>query len=420
MNFVESLRVAMRGLSANKLRSVLTMLGIIIGVAAVIALLSVGEGVSQLITDQLQSAGSNLLVVLPLNINESSGGPGGGGFQEFVEPSLTVSDLDAIRDPINVPDVVLAAGEVNTFTEVSHQKNTVRIQVSGVTPEFQEVRNFRVAEGSFVSDQDLLSRGRVAVLGVSALEKLFEPGEYPIGRTIKIDRIPFQVIGIMEEKGGNAFGSEDEIVFVPLTTAQERLLPRLRNANGEALLSVIYTQVVSEDRMDAATQEIEGILRQRHGIQFRDDDDFSVINQADLIAIFGQITSVITLFLGAIAAISLLVGGIGIMNIMLVSVTERTREIGIRKAVGARRHDILMQFLIEAVVLSLLGGIVGIALGWLGAIAISSLQDDLVAIVSLESILLATGFSIAVGLFFGIYPATRAAGLNPIDALRYE
>ncbi len=197
-------------------------------------------------------------------------------------------------------------------------------------------------------------------------------------------------------------------------------MPDYRNSRGEPLLSVIYTQVIAEERMDAARQQIEEVLRARHNIQFRGEDDFTVINQADLVAIFGQITGVITLFLGAIAAISLLVGGIGIMNIMLVSVTERTREIGIRKAVGARRQDILLQFLIEAMVLSLIGGLIGIGLGWAGAILISSLQDDLTAVVTLQSVLLATGFSLAVGLFFGIYPATRAAGLNPIDALRYE
>jgi putative ABC transport system permease protein len=252
------------------------------------------------------------------------------------------------------------------------------------------------------------------------MERLFEADEYPIGRTIKINNIPFEVIGIMEEKGGGAFGSEDDLIYIPLTTMQERLMPDYRNSRGEPLLSVIYTQVAAEERMDEARQQIEELLRQRHNVQFRGEDDFTVINQADLVAIFGQITGVITLFLGAIAAISLLVGGIGIMNIMLVSVTERTREIGIRKAVGARRKDILLQFLIEAMVLSLIGGLVGIVLGWAGAVLISSLQDDLTAVVTLQSVLLATGFSLAVGLFFGIYPATRAAGLNPIDALRYE
>lgn len=409
----------MRGLSANKLRSALTMLGIIIGVGAVITLLSVGEGVQNLITSQLQSAGTNLLIVLPVNIDDSAGQ--GGQFQtRSFEPSLTLSDLQAVRDPFNVPDVVAAAPEVDTRSTVSYQKNSASLQISGVTPEYETVRNSRADIGAFISQQDVDTRARVVVLGVRAMERLFEPGDYPIGRTIKIDRIPFTVIGVLEEKGGGAFGSEDDIIYAPLSTVQERLAPNLRNSRGEPLLSVVYAQVVSEDRMSEARTQIEDLLRVRHNIQFRDDDDFSVINQADLIAIFGQITGVLTIFLGAIAAISLLVGGIGIMNIMLVSVTERTREIGIRKAVGARRKDILSQFLIEAVVLSLIGGLCGILLGWAGAMLISQLQSDLTAVVTIQSIALAVGFSAAVGLFFGIYPATRAASLNPIDALRYE
>ncbi len=417
MNIVESLRVAMRGLAANKLRAVLTMLGIIIGVGAVITLLSVGRGVENLIREQLQGAGTNLLFVIPVNLDDTNSGPP--GMRSF-EPSLTRGDLEALSDPFNVPDVVKTAPEVNTMATVAYQRNTLGLQVSGVTFDYQDVRNSRVAEGSFISDQDVAVRSRVAVLGVRAMERLFEADEYPIGRTIKINNIPFEVIGIMEEKGGGAFGSEDDLIYIPLTTMQERLMPDYRNSRGEPLLSVIYTQVAAEERMDEARQQIEELLRQRHNVQFRGEDDFTVINQADLVAIFGQITGVITLFLGAIAAISLLVGGIGIMNIMLVSVTERTREIGIRKAVGARRKDILLQFLIEAMVLSLIGGLVGIVLGWAGAVLISSLQDDLTAVVTLQSVLLATGFSLAVGLFFGIYPATRAAGLNPIDALRYE
>lgn len=418
MGLVESLRVALRGLSANKLRSILTMLGIIIGVGAVITLLSVGRGVENLIRDQLQGAGTNLLFVIPVNINDSSSSttPGMRAFQ----PSLTRGDLEAISDPFNVPDVLKAAPEVNTAAQVTQQRNTVNLQISGVTADYTAVRNSEVADGSFISDQDVTARTRVAVLGVRAYERLFEAGDYAIGRTIKINDIPFQVIGIMAEKGGGSFGSEDDLIFIPMTTMQERLTPDNRNSRGEPLLSVIYTQVVSEDKMDEARVQIEELLRQRHNVQFRDEDDFTVINQADLVAIFGQITGVITLFLGAIAAISLLVGGIGIMNIMLVSVTERTREIGIRKAVGARRQDILLQFLIEAMVLSMIGGLIGIALGWAGAIAISNLQDNLVADVTMQSVLLATGFSLIVGLFFGIYPATRAASLNPIDALRYE
>jgi putative ABC transport system permease protein len=215
-------------------------------------------------------------------------------------------------------------------------------------------------------------------------------------------------------------GNQDEVLLVPLSTAHQRLFPRYVNRQGQPMLSVVYAQVVSEDRMEAAAQTISELLRQRHDIRFQDEDDFTVINQRDLLAIFGQITGVLTIFLGAIAGISLLVGGIGIMNIMLVSVTERTREIGLRKAVGAKRRDILVQFLIESITLALIGGALGILLGALGAFGISQLQDDLVAVVTPQSVALATGFSAAVGLFFGIYPATRASRLNPIEALRYE
>jgi putative ABC transport system permease protein len=227
---------------------------------------------------------------------------------------------------------------------------------------------------------------------------------------------------VLAEKGGSGGpgGNQDEVVMVPLSTAHQRLFQGSFNRRGEALVSVIYTQVISEERMTAAAEQITAVMRERHNILYQDEDDFTVINQRDLLAIFGQITGVLTIFLGAIAGISLLVGGIGIMNIMLVSVTERTREIGLRKAVGAKRHNILMQFLIESVILALIGGALGILLGVLGALAISRLQSDLTAVVTAQSILLATGFSAAVGLFFGIYPATRASRLNPIDALRYE
>jgi putative ABC transport system permease protein len=262
----------------------------------------------------------------------------------------------------------------------------------------------------------------VAVLGSKVAERFYGADGYAIGTTIKIKNVPFKVIGVLQSKGGTGGpgGDQDETVLVPLSTAHQRLFPRYHNSRGQPLVTVIYVQVAAEERMEAAATEITQLLRDRHDIQFRDDDDFSVINQKDLLAIFGQITGVLTIFLGAIAGISLLVGGIGIMNIMLVSVTERTREIGLRKAVGAKRKHILVQFLIESVVLALIGGAIGILLGAVGVTVISQLQDSLKAVVSPQSVVLATGFSAAVGLFFGIYPATRAARLNPIDALRYE
>jgi putative ABC transport system permease protein len=416
MNIVEQIRLALRALSVNKLRSALTMLGIIIGVGAVITLLSVGAGVQNLVTSQLQSIGTNLLFVVSGNLGGDTGRASSG-------LTLTLSDAEAVGDPFNVPDVVAVAPEVLSNAEVSYGKTTLRVSVSGVTPSYAPVRNRTVALGSFLTDQDINSRSRVAVIGSRIAERFFgETATFPVGASIKINNIPFRVIGVLEERGGTGGpgGNQDEVVMVPMSTAHERLFPRFHNRRGEPMLSVIYAQVVEEERMEAASEEIAELLRERHDIRFQDEDDFTVINQQDLLSIFGQITNVLTIFLGAIAGISLLVGGIGIMNIMLVSVTERTREIGLRKAVGAKRRDILLQFLIESVVLSLIGGLLGIALGASGAMGISRLQDDLVAVVTPQSIMLATSFSAAVGLFFGIYPATRAASLNPIEALRYE
>ena len=419
MGLTEQLRVALRALSVNKLRSSLTMLGIIIGVGAVITLLSVGQGVQNLVTGQLQSIGTNLLFVVPGNMSDSQMQARSGSFQQ-----MTLADAIAIGDPANAPDVIAVAPELMSSAEVSYGKKTVRVNTSGVTPIYETVRNFPVTDGRFISETDINSKARVAVIGSRIAERLFtEQGLYPLGASIKVNNVPFRVVGVLESKGGGGGmmgGNQDEVVLVPLSTAHERLFQRNHNSRGEPLVSVAYAQVVSEDRMSEAADQISSALRERHDIAFEDDDDFSVINQRDLVAIFGQITGVLTLFLGAIAGISLLVGGIGIMNIMLVSVTERTREIGLRKAVGAKRRDILMQFLIESVVLSLIGGLLGIAIGALAAWGISQLQSDLIAVVTPQSIILATSFSAAVGLFFGIYPATRAARLNPIEALRYE
>ena len=417
MNLRESLRIALRALAANKLRSILTMLGIIIGVGAVIALMSVGQGVQQLITEQLQSAGSNLLIVVPGRLTDAQ--PGDPRQNRPSEP-LTNGDWRAINDPLLVPDVALAVPEAGGNGEISRGKTTIRSSVTGTTDGYTFIRNYNVAEGRFITAEDVAGEARVVALGSKVAESLFEPEEYPIDQMIKINRIPFRVVGVMEEKGGGGFGSFDNFVFVPVTTAQQRLYPYLRSARGESTLNLILAKVPSEDRLDSAASEIEDLLRQRHAITYLDDDDFSVINQADILDIFGSITGVLTTFLGGIAAISLLVGGIGIMNIMLVSVTERTREIGLRKAVGAKRRHILTQFLVEATVLSLIGGVIGMILGFLGARALASLSEDLQAVVTVQAVLLAVGFSTAVGLVFGIYPALRASRLHPIDALRYE
>ncbi|NOZ50201.1 MAG: FtsX-like permease family protein [Chloroflexi bacterium] len=417
MSVFESVRIALRALAANKLRSILTMLGIIIGVGAVIALMSMGQGVQKLITEQLQSAGSNLLIVIPGRISDAQHG---GARRQRPSRPLTNNDWKAINDPLLVPELLAAVPEVNGNVNVVRGRTELRISLTGTNETFSPVRNYAVVGGRFISADDVATEARVVALGSRIASELFSPDEYPIDRTIRINGINFRVIGVMEEKGGGGFGSFDNYVFVPFTTAQKRLFSNRRSARGEPTISIILAKVISEDRLDQATTSIEELLRRRHEITFLDGDDFSVINQADILDIFGSITGVLTTFLGGIAAISLLVGGIGIMNIMLVSVTERTREIGLRKAVGAKRHHILTQFLVEAMVLSLIGGLIGMMLGFVGAWGLASLSEDLEAVITLQSILLATGFSAFVGLFFGIYPALRASQLHPIDALRYE
>ncbi len=416
MNALEAIRLSLRGLAVNKLRSALTMLGIIIGVAAVIALLAVGQGVDRLVRDQLQSVGTNLLFVVPGSLNDvrQSGAA--------ARPSLTLADAEAIVQPGNVPYAARVAPELLSNATVSYRRLNLRVSVSGVTPIYEATRNRPIQLGSFVTESDMNSQARVAVLGSRIADRMFG-ANYPLGQTVRINNIPFKVAGVLQSKGGaGGFGggNQDDVVLVPLSTALERLFPSSRTQRGEPRVSVIYVQVVREDLMRPAMDQISELLRRRHDIKFQGEDDFTVINQADLLQIFGQITGVLTLFLGAIAGISLLVGGIGIMNIMLVSVTERTREIGLRKAVGAKRRDILGQFLIESITLALVGGALGIALGIGGAVALSSLAEDLSPVVTVQSVLLATGASTAIGLFFGIYPATRAASLNPIEALRYE
>ncbi len=414
MSFYESVRVAMLALAANKLRSILTMLGIIIGVSAVIALMSIGRGVEKFFVDQFTSLGTNLLYVFPGQLDD---GPRAGGRDRGV---LTLNDSYAIANPLRVPDVISVAPEVRGNALVARSGNDMDVSVSGVTASYQDTLSGDAAIGTFLTDTDVEERSRVVVIGSDVFGKLFQPNEDPIDQTIRVNNILFRVIGVMEERGAGVGGSNlDEMVFIPLTTVQDRLFRR-RTVSGEYQVNVIYASVVSEDRMEAAQQQIAELLRERHNISFSGEDDFSIINQSDLISIFGDILSAMTIFLSAIAFISLVVGGIGIMNIMLVSVTERTREIGLRKAVGAKRRNVLGQFLIEAVTLALIGGLLGIALGAGGAVAATSFVDNFSAVVGLDAIAVAILFSMAVGLFFGIYPAYRASRLNPIDALRYE
>jgi len=411
MKFWESLRLAFKALAANKMRAALTMLGIIIGVGAVITLMSAGEGVQEYITKQFQSIGSNLFFIIPGSFD-----------QELRRPAyLTMKDAEALRDATEAPHVLRVAPTIQGTARITTPGKDRPVDVNGVTEDYAAVRDWATQTGVFITPGDNQGQARIAVLGKKTADYFFPDLPDPSGEIIRINGVPFRVAGVMEERGGSNFRSEDEIIFIPLNTALSRIFPRRTNT-GEPRLTFIYVQAVSEDRMNAAIEEVSQILRQRHRIAPGDPDDFTAISQSEIIGTFQQITGVLTVFLGAIAGISLLVGGIGIMNIMLVSVTERTREIGLRKAVGARKSDILAQFLTEAVMLSLVGGIIGILLGATGAAVVSYVLRDegFRAVITLNAVLLATLFSAAVGLFFGIYPAQRAAALNPIDALRYE
>jgi putative ABC transport system permease protein len=419
MKLLESVFVALRALNINKMRSGLTMLGIIIGISAVITLVSAGQGVQAVVAEQMQDIGSNLVFIMPGELESNAT-----TMQSFLRSvnisTLTYGDVLAMADRNRVPDLLGVAAEfVANGTVVFGSQNT-ETSISGVTPFYPSVRNFHPVMGTFISDEDMRSRARVAALGQRVLEELFPPGVNPLGQTIKINRVPFRVIGVMEEKGVSSFSDDNDVVYIPLSTSQTRLFSG-RDISGDYTVSVIYSKATDESRLEAARDQIVRLLRQRHGLIYSTDkNDFTVLTQKDVGEVLQSLTAILTVFLGLIAAVSLLVGGIGIMNIMLVSVTERTREIGIRKAVGAKRRDILLQFLIEAMILSLIGGLVGILIGTSGTIGVTMAVEDLKLHLSASTILMATGFSTAVGLFFGIYPAVRASRLNPIDALRYE
>lgn len=415
MNLLENVRLALGSLVANKLRAILTMLGIIIGVAAVITLVSVGQGVQDVVISEFEGLGNNLLFVLPgrPDANQQFGGARARGVD------LTNRDVAALSDSLNVPDLIRVVPLYDRPAIVTRGGEEVRTTISGTTPDYTGIRNFYPILGEFFTEQDVTSAARVAVIGQTVYEELFPNGELPIGETIRINNVNFRIIGLMEEKGGSGFNDQDDVILVPLNTAQRRLFPA-RRPDGQFRVDQILAQTTGEDRQEAAIAEMSIALRQARGIEFRDEDDFTILSQAEVVGALGQITNVLTIFLGVIAGISLLVGGIGIMNIMLVSVTERTREIGLRKAVGAKRRDILWQFLTEAMILASIGGLIGLLLGAGGAYLIGRLNDTLEPALAWNYVVLAILFSAGVGLFFGIYPARRAAALRPIDALRYE
>ena len=400
---------ALESLSGNKLRSGLTVLGIVIGVAAVIAMLAVGRGAEESITGSISGIGTNLLFVFR------------GGTDESIRNTrpITLADADAIADPFAAPSVEAVAPLLQANREISFGGERTTVEVNGVTPTYFPVRNYELTEGEFITEEHLLGRASVVLLGPEAADTLFGRHDGITGETIRIDGQPFRILGVLATKGGGAFGSEDNRAIIPFSTAQARLIRR----NTRDQVDLLLVQAVSGDTVLMATEEISQILRQRHRTPVG-ADDFTVFTQQDLLTTFQSITGVFTLVLGGIAGISLVVGGIGIMNIMLVSVTERTREIGLRKAVGARRHDIVIQFLTESSVLSLIGGMIGIMLGWLisfglGEIAVAT-GTDFVPVVGIDAIGLAIASSTVIGLFFGIYPANRAASLEPVEALRYE
>lgn len=403
--FLESMRIALYALCANKLRSLLTMLGIIIGVGAVIAMVAVGMGVRQRVTSSIASLGSNMLIIRP-GAEQKGGVRGSAGSRT----TLKLNDATDIKKKIK--DAMLVSPSVTSSFQIVNGNQNWNTQVQGVTPDYLGIRDLSVSSGSFITDNDVQSRNRVAIIGTTVSENLFAD-ENPVGRIIRIKNQPYRVIGVLESKGQSSVGQDqDDIIIVPISTAMDRLM-------GITYVQMINIQVSSQYKMDEVQARVESLLRQRHHLMGDQENDFRVQNLTSLMNTLQETTTMLTLFLGSIAAISLIVGGIGIMNIMMVSVTERTREIGIRKALGATFKDIMTQFLIESVVIGVIGGLLGIAFG-IGAANMISKFGGFQTMISVAPIILSFGFSVGIGLFFGIYPARKAALLDPIEALRYE
>jgi putative ABC transport system permease protein len=410
MSLGESLWIALSSLRANLLRTILTMLGIIIGVASVVALIAIGNGANASITERITSSGSNLLTVQP-------GQAGGFGRASVQAQSLTVADAEALAE---LPGIAAIAPAFQGNAQIVAGSNNTNAQVLGTTVDYFGIRNLEVEAGQLLSEAHIDEMSDVAVIGHSIAETLFGNATRAPGQTVRLGGSMFQVIGVLKERGQSPGGNIDQQVFVPLRVAQLKLFGARLAGSASLRVSNISIQVADAEQIPAVSALISATMRDRHNLRADGSaDDFNVFNQADILETLNETTAILTAFLGAIAGISLFVGGIGVMNIMLVSVTERTREIGLRKAVGARRSDILQQFLIEALVVSIFGGILGVLVG-LGVASLVRMTGLLTPVVSLGSIALAMGCSLAVGVFFGLYPAQRAARLRPIEALRYD
>jgi len=405
MNFWNTLRLALRALARNKMRSSLTMLGIIIGVGAVIATVSIGQGADYLVQQGIQSMGTNAVF-----ISAGSTKPGGARLGYGAVKTLTIDDMQAILR--EVPLIKQAAPAVGARAQVVYQNQNWSTSITGTTPNYFEIRSWPVQSGAIFGQEEVDSAANVCVLGTTVARILFVD-ESPIGKQIRIGQLPFRVVGVLESKGQSVMGDDqDDKIFAPYSTVQRKI-------SGVTWLQFINASAISQEASVAAVAPITALLRERHHIRTGDDDDFFVRTQSEAADLAASTTQVMTLLLGSVAGVSLVVGGIGIMNIMLVSVTERTREIGVRLAVGATERDVRMQFLSEAVLLSLLGGSVGIVLGMAGSVLVSNILGW-VTRVSADAVVVAVLFSVGVGIFFGYYPAHKASQLDPIEALRYE
>ena len=410
MTVLQSMRIAVNALRVNKLRSILTMLGIIIGVAAVIAMVAVGAGAQARVAEQIQSLGSNLIIVLSGSVSQ-------GGIRLGQGTQLTISEDDGYAIQREIPAVQASAPSSRGSGQIVYGNLNWATSIQGVTPSYFEARDWAVVAGRGIVQEDVDGATKVALLGQTTALNLFGDAD-PVGQIVRIKKVPFTVVGLLDRKGQNSWGQDqDDVVIIPLSTAKKKVLG-VSLSNYRSVNSISVKIRAGED-MQEAEEQMRALLRQRHRLQPQQDDDFWIRNLSEVLQTQEESSKVMTYLLAAIASVSLLVGGIGIMNIMLVSVTERTREIGLRMAIGARGRDILSQFLVEAITLSLLGGVIGIAFGLAGSELISYFAEWR-TLVNVESIAVAFGFSALVGVFFGFYPARKAARLDPIDALRYE